>query len=168
MSPLTFRLAPALTLLALLVASAGGEAGDSADRPFFVLSITPLQAAETFTIRVSADGLVERWNASGGRVTSVGQAQMRAPATLTAVELAQSIPAEGAMGDGVREGDIWVLATQPSGAIRAFLEPLAPDGMRRLVEDVERLSQALDMRPPQEHFLRGVPVAPERARKLRS
>jgi hypothetical protein len=162
------RLAPALASLALLAAPAGGQAGDSPDRPFFVLTVTPLQAAETHTIRVSADGLVERWNATGGKVTRVGQAQMRAPVTLGAVELAESMPAESAMGDGVREGDIWVLATQPSGAIRAFLAPLAPDGMRRLVEDAERLSQALDMRPPEEHFLRGVPVAPERARKLRS
>jgi len=168
MSPLTLQLAPAFATLAFLAASAGGEAGDSPERTFFVLTVTPLQAAEAHTIRVASDGLVERWNASGGRVTGVGQAQLRVPATLGAVELAESMPAEGAMGDGVREGDIWVLATQPSGAIRAFLEPVAPDGMRRLVEDAERLSQALDMRPPKEHYLRGLPVEPERARKLRS
>jgi hypothetical protein len=161
------RAVPALATPLLFAPAAG--AGESPAVPsFFVMHVAPLRAAESFTIRVSTDGLVERWNTSGGKVTRVGTAQMLAGVTGPPVGLAESVPAEGAMGDGVREGDIWVLATQPSGAIRAFLEPLAPNGMRKLVEDAERLSRSLDMGPAKEHFLRAVPVASERAAKLRA
>jgi hypothetical protein len=168
MRPLTILLAPALATLALLATPSPAQEADPAVRhSFFVLCVTPLRSPESFTLRVSTDGLVDRWDTSGGKVTRAGTAQL-GRATGPSVALAESVPAKGDMGDGVREGDVYVLATQPSGAIRAFLEPRAPDALRRLVEDAERLSRALDMEPAKQHFLRTIPVAPGRAEKLRS
>jgi len=158
-----------LTLLIPLLLAAPPTPAAPPDFPAvssFVLQVTPLQARESFTVRVSADGLVERWNASGGRVSRVGSARMLPAATAPVVELAGSVPLAGDMGDGVREGDIYVLATSPAGGVRAFLEPLAPKPLRRLVGEADRLSRAIDLWPATDHYLRAVPVTPERAAAL--
>jgi hypothetical protein len=152
--------------MCFLVPSAFAQTDDAPGHSSFVLHVTPLQTRESYTIRVSTDGLVERWNASAGKVSRVGIAQMLSEVTTPVVELAKSVPETGDLGDGIREGDIYVLATQPAGPIRAFLEPLAPKSLQRLVEDAERLSRAIDMWPAKERFLRGVPVLDEQKEKL--
>ena len=160
MKPTAITLAPLLATWTVAASAPG--AGDAS---FFVLAVTPLEA-QPYTLRVSADGLVERWNASRGTVSGVGIAQMLPDVTGPVVELAQSVPGDGDMGDGVREGDIWVLTTHPDGRVRAFLEPLAPEPLRELVAESERLSRAIDVAPARTRFLRGVPVAGERIARL--
>lgn len=155
-------------LAAVLLGLRPALADDSPpEGPSFVLQVTPLRTPESYTIRVSADGGVERWTTSGGKISGTGTARLLPEVTAPIVELAESVPGSGDMGDGVREGDIWVLATRPDGRVRAFLEPLAPASLGRLVEDAGRLSDGLEMERARGHFLRAVPVTDARAERLR-
>jgi hypothetical protein len=140
-------------------------AGDGEDS--FVLQITRLTSGLQSTFSVSEGGELTRWDALEGSVLQAGTGFAAPEEAARIVSLAREVPAEGSLGDGTREGDIYLLVSGDAPSARAFLEPFAPAMLLALAAKTEELARAIDVVPNVNHHLRAEPVLPERAARLK-
>lgn len=136
--------------------------------PFLLVRVTRLEGPFNPTVRLSADGTLERWDASYGTVFRTGSAQLTSGQTTDLFDMAGTVPGANEMGDGAMEGDIYFLIDSRLRSPSAYLEPLAPESLKQLINQLIDASESAMQENKEEHFLRAEMIDPGRAERLRA
>jgi hypothetical protein len=150
----------AFALLVFLTAAPAGAAPEHA----VVLDVTPWRSELRSTVRLEADGRVERWDFAAGHVHAAGVAMLPEDETLRLFALAKNVPVAAEPGE--RDGAVLLLAR--NGDIAVYREPEAPEALEQLVTELDALTAAAAEPLEGGSWVRVEPVATEREQALRA
>lgn len=145
--------------------SDGHLAADAA--PVLSVQIVPLTEPQGTFVSVDRSGELRRFEGRSLTLTRVGRARLEAAEVAALVDLAGRVPREQRMGEGIVEGDVYRLAIGDE-LVAAFIEPLMPEEMRRLLDRLGPLLERAPLNPNTDWYIAAEPVADARRARLAS
>jgi hypothetical protein len=138
-----------------------------ADSPPLIVQILPLKEQAGTFVSIDRSGDLRRLEGRNLTLKSVGRAQLTPAEVASIFDLAARVPHEQRMGEGIMEGTIYRVA-MGTDTVAAFIEPLMPDELRRLLDHLRPLIDRAELHPNTDWYLAGEPVDPSRRARLSS
>lgn len=138
------------------------------DSSFLSVQIIPLTEPRGTFVTIDRGGELTRIEGRNLTVTHTGRTQLSSQETATVFDLALLVPRQQRTGDGIVEGTIYRVAVGGADTIAAFVEPLMPDELRRLIAQLGPLLDRAELHANTDWYIAAEPVAPSRRSRLAS
>lgn len=162
------RLHAVLVLALLASASASGSAPIApADAgPVLLVHVARWQGPDNTMITLRADGALQRLEGSNLIVRRQGSVAIRPDDAQALIDRAEALPDPQPASEAPVEGGRFLVVTL-AGRVISAPEATAERDLRLLIDDILRAARAVGLQANRGHYVRTVPVAVQRAARLR-
>jgi hypothetical protein len=132
------------------------------------VQIIPLREPRATYLSLDRTGALTRLEGRNLMITHAGRTQVSRTDVAALFDLAARVPRTQRMGDGIADATIYRLAVGGSDTVAAFVEPLMPDELRRLLDRLGPILQRAELHANTDWYVTADPVTPSRRSRLAS